>query len=71
MQLRVWGRERVGMVKHRRTRLNTDDMVTRIQLPSVVGERRRKLISIVKRSKTHQSLLPFDIETKFLVYLNR
>ena len=42
-----------------------------LRLVSVVGKRRRKLFSIVKRPKTHQSLLPFDTATKFLVYLNR
>ncbi len=29
LQLRVWGRQRVGKVKHRRTRMSTDGMTTR------------------------------------------
>ena len=42
-----------------------------LRVPSVVDKRKRNLISIVKRSKTHQSLFPFDTETKFLDYLIR
>eukprot|EP00001_Collodictyon_triciliatum_P062734 11149_1 len=40
------------------------------RLASVVGKK-KGLLSIVNRRKIHQSLLPFDTETKFLAYLNR
>ncbi len=42
-----------------------------LRLASVVDRRRSRLLSIVNRPKTQQSLLPFDTETKFLGYLNR
>ena len=42
-----------------------------LRLDSVVGKRRIQMISIVKRTKTHQTLFPFDTVTKFLTYLNR
>ena len=42
-----------------------------LRLASVVVKRRSRLLSIVNRPKTQQSLLPFDTETKFLGYLNR